>query len=132
MLAALVLAAACAGWHGAVVGQYRGEVESFALDTQGRPDRTLKAIDTVVEETQAGLAGSYTLHEPTRDVTGTLEPIGDEDCNVALFKWTDLYGTGLARLRFFPDAHCFEGSWGVSEVNPKLVWRSCTQTRVTS
>ena len=122
MLAAVVLAAACAGWHPAAAGHYSGEVES-----QGR-----KAIDTWLEETPQGLAGTYTLHEPTREVTGTLEAIGDEDCDVALFKWTDLYGTGVARLRFYPDAHCFEGSWGVTALNPKLVWHSCTQTRITS
>ena len=122
MLAALLLAASCASWHGQVVGHYRGEVES-----QGP-----KAIDTWLEETQAGLAGTYVLHEPTREVTGTLEALGDDDCNVALFRWTDLYGTGIARLRFDPTRHCFEGSWGRAQVNPQLTWRSCTESPVTS
>ena len=122
MLAALALAAACAGWHGAAAGHYLGTVES-----QGP-----KPIDTEIMDTPAGLSGTYVLHEPTRDVEGKLEPLGDEDCNVALFRWTDLYGTGLARLRFFPGYRCFEGSWGREQLNPALTWHSCTRTPVTS
>ncbi len=122
MLPALLLAAACAGWHGAAPGHYVGEVES-----QGP-----KAIDTWLEDTPAGLAGTYVLHEPTRDVPGTLEALGDEDCDVALFRWTDLYGSGTARLRFYPSRHCFEGSWGREQLNPLLTWRSCTEAGVTS
>ena len=122
MLPALLLAAACAGWHGQAIGHYRGEVES-----QGP-----KAIDTWLVETPTGLAGTYILHEPTREVTGTLEALGDADCDVALFRWTDLYGTGIARLRFYPTRHCFEGSWGRAELNPQLTWRSCTEAPVTS
>ena len=122
MLVALALAAACAGWHPAAAGHYLGEVQS-----QGP-----KIIDTWLEDTGAGLAGTYILHEPTRDVPGTLEALGDDDCNVALFRWTDLYGTGIARLRFHPAAHCFEGSWGKESLNPELTWHSCTQTPVTS
>ena len=118
----LLLAATCAGWHGDATGFYRGEVES----------RGPKAIDTWIEETSAGLAGRYTLHEPDRDVTGTLAPIGDESCDVALFRWTDLYGTGLARLRFFPDRHCFEGNWGREQPIAELPWHSCAEGRVTS
>ena len=122
MLPALLLAAACAGWHANVAGHYLGEVES-----DGR-----KAIDTWVEETEAGLAGHYVLHEPTREVTGTLEALGDAECDVALFRWEDVYGTGIARLRFYPARHCFEGSWGREQVLPRLIWRSCTETPVTS
>ncbi len=118
----LLLVAACGAWHGGVTGHYLGEVES----------RGLKSIDTWIEETPAGLSGSYVLHEETREVTGTLEPLGDEDCNVGLFRWTDLYGTGIARLRFHPAAHCFEGSWGLDHPDPLLTWHSCTQSRVTS
>jgi len=122
MLAALVVAAACVGWHGGAAGHYLGEVQS-----QGP-----KAIDTWLEETPTGLAGSYVLHEPEREVPGTLEALGDEDCHVALFRWTDLYGTGIARLRFYPAQHCFEGSWGRETPNPQLIWHSCVQSRVTS
>jgi hypothetical protein len=122
MLPALLLAAACGAWHGEATGHYVGEVES----------RGPKAIDTWIEETQAGLSGSYVLHEEARDVTGTLEPLGDEDCDVALFRWTDVYGTGVARLHFHPAAHCFEGTWGLEHTDPVLTWRSCTQSRVTS
>ena len=118
----LLLAAACGAWHGEATGHYLGEVES----------RGPKAIDTWIEETDGGLAGSYVLHEESRDVPGTLEPLGDEGCDVALFRWTDLYGNGLARLRFYPTAHCFEGSWGVEQTDPRLIWRSCTRSRVTS
>jgi hypothetical protein len=123
MLPALLIAAACAAWHGGAAGHYLGEVQS-----QGP-----KTIDTWLEETPDGLAGSYVLHEPGREVQGTLEALGDDaDCHVALFRWSDLYGTGIARLRFYPAQHCFEGSWGRETVNPALTWRSCTQTRVTS
>ncbi len=122
MFAALLLAATCATWHGDVAGHYSGEVESMGP----------KAIDTWLEETTAGLAGTYILHEPTREVTGTLQALGDADCEVGLFRWTDLYGTGLARLRFYPAQHCFEGSWGQEQVSPQLTWRSCIETRVTS
>ena len=122
MLPALLLAAACAGWHGVVAGHYRGEVES-----QGT-----KSVDTWIEETPAGLAGSYVLHERSRDVVGTLEALGEEGCNVGLFRWTDIYGAGVARLRFDPARRCFEGSWGRERVNPQLVWRSCGRSRVTS
>ena len=123
MLAALLLAAStCAGWHADVVGSYLGEVES----------RGPKAIDTVITETATGLAGTYVLHEETRDVTGTLEPLGDAGCEVALFKWTDIYGTGVARLRFHPAQRCFEGSWGLEEPRADLPWRSCVRTRMTS
>jgi hypothetical protein len=122
MLPVLLLVAACAGWHAEATGHYLGEVES-----QGP-----KAIDTWLEETPGGLAGGYTLHEPERDVAGTLEALGDEDCDVALFRWTDLYGTGIARLRFYPAQHCFEGTWGKETLNPVLTWRSCTRNRMTS
>ena len=122
MLPALLLAAACGAWHADATGHYLGEVES----------RGPKAIDTWIEETEAGLAGSYVLHEETRDVPGTLEPLGDEACEVALFRWNDLYGTGLVRLRFHPAANCFEGTWGLEQTDPRLIWRSCTRSRVTS
>ena len=122
MLAVLALAAACAGWHASAAAHYAGEVQSEGP----------KAIDTWLEDTPAGLAGTYVLHEPTRDVQGTLEALGDEDCNVSLFRWTDLYGTGTARLRFDPARHCFAGSWGRTSVNPVLTWISCTRAPVTS
>ena len=122
MLPALLLAAACAGWHADVVGPYQGTVESLGA----------KSIDTVIEDTPAGLAGSYVLHEQTRDVPGTLEPIGDDGCDVALFRWRDLYGTGIARMKFYPAAHCFEGSWGLEQPDPALTWTSCIRNRVTS
>ena len=122
MLGALLLVAACAGWHADVGGTYKGMVES----------RGPKEIDTTIEDTPSGLAGSYVLHEETRDVAGTLEPIGDDGCDVALFRWTDVYGTGVARLHFYPDRHCFEGDWGTEQTDPALTWRSCTRGRVTS
>ncbi len=122
MLPALLLAAACAGWHADAVGTYEGTVES----------RGPKAIDTTIEDGPTGLSGSYLLHEPTRDVAGTLEPLGDEGCDVALFRWTDVYGTGVARLHFSPGYHCFEGAWGAEQTDPALTWRSCTRNRVTS
>ena len=122
MLAALTLAAACAAWHGQAVGHYLGEVQSEGP----------KAIDTWLEDTPAGLAGTYVLHEPTREVSGTLEALGDADCGVALFRWTDLYGSGIARLQFHLPQRCFEGSWGRAALNPALTWHSCTQTAVTS
>ncbi len=67
------------------------------------------------------------LHEPDRDVPGTLEPVGDDGCDVALFQWTDVYGTGMARLHFFPDRHCFEGDWGRRGQPLATSWRSCTK-----
>ena len=122
MLPALLLAAACAGWQADAAGTYQGTVES----------RGEKAIDTTIEDGPGGLSGSYVLHEETRDVVGTLQALADEGCGVALFRWTDLYGTGFARLHFYPVAHCFEGSWGVDQIEPTLTWRSCTRSRVTS
>ena len=123
VLPAVVLAAACAGWHPQVTGAYPGLVESDGI----------KRIDTWIELAPDGrLQGRYTLHEPTRDVQGVLAPVGDEDCDVALFRWTDVYGTGMVRLRFDPDRHCFEGAWGQATVNPALVWNACTRERVTS
>ncbi|GAC1344444.1 MAG: hypothetical protein NVSMB18_22040 [Acetobacteraceae bacterium] len=122
MLAALVLAATCSAWHGLAAGHYVGEVQSEGP----------KVIDTWLEATPAGLAGTYVLHEPGREVPGILEALGDEACEVALFRWTDLYGTGVARLHFYPAQHCFEGSWGRAQPSPTLTWHSCTQTPVTS
>ena len=122
MLPALFLAAACAGWHADAAGFYRGEVESIGP----------KAIDTWIEDSPAGLHGRYVLHEPGHDVAGTLEALGDETCDVGLFQWTDIYGTGVARLRFFPDRHCFEGNWGGDEPLAQLPWRSCVEGKVTS
>ena len=122
MLPALLLVAACASSHHSVAGFYRGEVESVGP----------KAIDTWIEESADGLRGRYVLHEPERDVTGTLETIGDEACDTALFQWTDLYGTGVARLRFFQYRHCFEGNWGREMPLGQLPWRSCAEGRVTS
>jgi hypothetical protein len=102
MLVALLVVAACADWHGQVAGHYLGQVES-----QGP-----KAVDTWIEEAPGGtLAGSYVLHEARRDVQGTLDYLGDDGCDSALFRWTDLYGTGIARLRFHPEQRCFEGEW---------------------
>jgi hypothetical protein len=121
--ALLVAAAACADWHGQVVGHYLGQVESEGP----------KAIDTWIEAAPDGaLTGTYTLHEARRDVPGTLEYLGDDGCDAALFRWTDLYGTGVARLRFHPDQHCFEGAWGLDAPRDALYWRSCAQSAVTS
>ena len=123
MLTAVALAAACAAWHPAAVGYYPGTVESIGQ----------KPIDTWIEQDPDGrLSGRYVLHEPGRDVEGTLAPAGDEGCNVAVFRWTDLYGSGLARLEFFPDRRCFEGAWGQLVINPTLTWHACTRERVTS
>ena len=123
MLAAVVLAAACAAWHPAATGYYPGIVESLGP----------KAIDTWIDEAPDGrLQGHYILHEPTRDVSGTLEPLGDEACDVAIFRWTDLYGSGLTRLEFDPVHHCFDGAWGRLVIVQQLVWHACAKERVTS
>ena len=123
MLAGLVLAGACAAWHPAAAGFYPGTVESMGE----------KPIDTWITETADGrLAGRYVLHEPDRDVEGTLDPVGDAGCNVAVFRWTDVYGTGVAQLNFIPERRCFEGAWGRLTINPTLVWHACTRDRVTS
>ena len=126
MLAALALAA-CTNWHPAVVGHYPGTVMS-----QG-----MKPIDAWIEQAPDGrLQGRYVLHEPDRDVEGTLAPVADAPepghCEAALFQWTDLYGTGLARLEFYPAHQCFEGAWGREVIQPNLVWHACIRTRVTS
>ena len=125
MLAALLLAGAtaCASWHGQVVGHYLGQVVS-----QGP-----KAIDTWITAAPGDtLSGSYVLHEPKRDVHGTLDYLGDDGCDAALFRWTDLYGTGIARLQFHLEQRCFEGEWGLDQLNAGLYWRSCAQAAVTS
>jgi len=123
MLAALLVAASCADWHGAAAGHYLGMVES------GGP----KAIDTWIEAAPGGgLAGLYVLHEPGRDVEGRLEWLGDDGCGAGLFRWTDLYGTGIARLQFRPAQHCFDGEWGLNRLQAGLYWRSCAQAAVTS
>ena len=123
MLAGLLLAA-CAAWHPQATGYYDGTVAS-----SGQEQR----IETWFELAPDGqLQGRYVLHEPRRDVPGTLQPVADEGCDAAVFRWTDLYGTGLTRLRFFPDRHCFDGSWGVQSVDPTLFWHACTKERVTS
>ena len=123
MLAALVVAAACAAWHPEAAGHYVGTVESLGE----------KTIDTWIGVAPDGrLAGRYVLHEAGRDVSGTLEALGDDGCDTARFQWTDLYGTGVAQLHFYVARHCFEGSWGRAAANPALEWRSCTRERVTS
>ncbi len=123
MLAALALAASCAAWHSDATGHYPGVVMSEGV----------KLIDAWIEQGPDGrLQGRYVLHEPAREVPGTLDPVGDESCNVAVFRWTDLYGTGLTRLEFDPARHCFDGAWGRETVNPALVWHACAQERVTS
>ena len=119
----LAAAAACAMWHGQVTGYYDGRVVSDGE----------KSIETWLEVAPTGLlAGRYVLHEATRDVTGTLEAVGDEGCHTAIFRWTDVYGTGLARLTFDPERKCFDGAWGGNTIVPELVWHSCTPQRVTS
>ncbi len=124
MLAAIALAAACYAWHPQAVGHYPGTAMSSGQETP---------IDTWIELSPDGrLQGRYVLHEPTRDVEGTLAPAGDDGCEVAAFQWTDIYGTGVARLRFHPAARCFEGAWGVAVVTPTLPWRACVRDRVTS
>jgi hypothetical protein len=121
--AAMLAAAACAEWHGQAVGHYLGTVES-----QGP-----KAVDTWIEMAPGGeLTGSYLLHEPTRDVKGRLEWLGDDGCGAGLFRWTDLYGTGIARLQFRLAQRCFEGEWGLDRLKEGLYWRSCAQAAVTS
>lgn len=123
-LPALLLAAACAGWHPDAVGFYPGTAMS-----SGRQ----QPIDTWIEESPDGrLRGRYVLHEPGRDVSGTLDAVADAGCETASFQWTDLYGTGRATLRFFPTAHCFEGAWGLDEPDPSLTWHACTRDKVTS
>ena len=119
----IAAAAACGPWHGQVSGYYTGEALS-----SGR----LEPVETWIEPTPKGLAGRYVLHEPTRKVDGTLEALGDEDCTTALFRWTDVYGTGLLRLRFHPARRCFEGFWGDVVLNPSLTYTSCARAPVTS
>ena len=122
MLAAL-LVAACTAWHPAATGFYPGIVWS-----EGE-----KSIDTWIEEAPDGrLKGHYILHEPSRDVEGTLTPLSDESCNTAVFRWNDLYGSGLTRLTFDPARHCFDGAWGRLTINPSLIWHACLRERVTS
>ena len=123
MLAAVALAAACGAWHPGAAGFYPGTVESVGPHS----------IDTWIEETADGrLQGHYVLHEPTRDVTGTLDPVGDESCGVTVFRWTDIYGSGLARLQFDLERHCFDGAWGRLVILPNLQWHACARQRVTS
>ena len=124
MLPALALTAACAAWEPAVAGYYEGVVES----------RGEKRIETWLSVTPEGrLQGHYVLHEAERVVRGTLEPVAAAvPCETAVFQWTDVYGTGVAQLRFFPERHCFEGAWGMGAVRDDLAWRSCTRERVTS
>ena len=122
MLPALLLAAACAAWHADATGFYRGEVESIGP----------KPIDTWIEDGPAGLVGHYVLHEPDRDVPGTLEPLGD-----ARLRSRPLPMDRPLRHRhrpppFLPDRHCFEGSWGADQPLDRLPWHSCAQSRVTS
>ena len=119
----LLVAAACGAWHGQVAGYYPGVVESSGQQ---------QAIETWIEQTPAGLAGRYVLHEPGRDVPGTLEALGDDGCQVAVFRWRDVYGTGVLRLRFLPGRRCFEGEWGVIAVDPTLTYTSCARDPVTS
>lgn len=117
---ALAIALACAAWYPAATGYYPGTVESDGM----------KPIETWIEQAPDGrLQGRYTLHEPTRQVQGTLDPVGDDGCEVAVFRWTDIYGTGLARLRFDTGRHCFEGAWGRETILPQLVWHACTRER---
>ena len=123
LAAATILTALCPGWHPAVTGFYPGIVQSDGE----------KSIETWIELTPDGrLQGRYVLHEPKRDVPGVLAPVGDADCEVGMFRWTDLYGTGLAELHFYPERHCFEGAWGGDKINPGLVWHACIRERVTS
>ena len=123
MLPAMLIATACAAWHGQAAGFYPGVVES-----QGP-----KRIDTwIVIDPDDRLSGRYVLHEPTRDVPGTLEAMADDSCNAAVFRWNDLYGTGLVRLQFQTADHCFDGTWGLAEPNPALEWHTCFRPPVTS
>ncbi len=118
-----VLAAACVAWHGDVVGHYINQVVS--IGAQG--------AETWIEETPAGLAGRYVLHEDGRNVNGTLVPMGDtQDCSTALFRWQDVYGEGWLKLHFFPAQHCFEGYWGLERLDPALLYSSCVRTPATS
>ena len=72
MLAGLALAAACAAWHGDAAGHYPGVVMSDGM----------KLIDAWIEQAPDGrLRGRYVLHEPSREVAGTLDPVGDDGCN---------------------------------------------------
>ena len=124
MFAGVLLVAACAAWHPLASGYYDGTVSSSGLEQR---------IETWIEQAPDGrLQGRYVLHEPTRDVPGTLAPVGDDGCGTAVFRWTDLYGTGLSRLQFFPEQHCFDGYWGVQALDPSLFWHACTRERVTS
>ena len=123
MLPAVLVAAACAAWHPAAAGFYPGVVESAGP----------KRIDTwITVDPDDRLSGRYVLHEPGRDVPGTLEAVGDDGCEAAVFRWSDLYGSGLVRLQFLPGEHCFHGAWGGVLVNPALAWNTCFRAPVTS
>ena len=126
MLAALAIAAGCGAWQPQVTGYYEGTVES----------RGEKRIETWIDITPEGrLQGHYILHEPTRKVHGTLDAVNGSasmPCETTIFTWTDLYGTGLARLRFHPERRCFDGAWGTQAIRAELTWQSCIRDRVTS
>ena len=124
LLPALLVAASCAaGWHDAATGYYDGWAQST----------NLMSVETWIEAAPDGrLSGRYILHEAGRDVPGTLEPAADGACNEAWFRWTDLYGTGTARLQFHPDRHCFEGVWGTGMTVPTLPWTTCNKPAATS
>ena len=124
MLPAVLLAAACATWHPAVLGYYPGTVAN---------NGDMHPIDAWITESSEGrLEGHYVLHEPTRNVPGTLASVGDTTCDTSLFQWTDLYGTGLVELHFYPDRKCFEGNWGAETPLPQLPWHACTRDKPTS
>ena len=124
MLPAIVLAAACATWHPGVLGYYPGTVANAG---------DMHPIDAWITETTDGhLQGHYILHEPLRDVPGTLAPLSDSACDTATFQWTDLYGTGIVELQFYPARRCFEGNWGAETPQAQLPWHACTRDKPVS
>ena len=107
-----------------MTGAYSGSVVNSGQE---------QAFDATFELAEDGrLRGRYVLHEPGRDVPGTLTTMVDEDCETTMFRWTDVYGSGVARLTFYPKQHCFDGHWGVTAPEPHLFWRACARSRVTS
>ncbi|MEO1401082.1 MAG: hypothetical protein AAFV72_07450 [Cyanobacteria bacterium J06635_1] len=90
-------------WLPQTEGSYTGEIWSGGSAIASETTFTLNEDGTIT--------GSYLMHEPADDVTGTISACQPVDDLTLQCTWDDIYGTGDLRVTFTEDFSNFDGYW---------------------
>lgn len=90
-------------WLPQAEGTYAGEIWN---------DGSAIASETTFTLNEDGaITGSYVMHEPDKDVSGTISDCQLVDTLTLQCTWDDVYDTGDLRVTFAEDFSQFDGYW---------------------